>query len=1135
MSAMRIDSLGGGGGGGGVPSLDQVFAHGGDKMADIAARYGFSEGALRAANPGVGEPVAGQAIRLPATDTATAEQASPAAPLTADRRTAIDQWVMQHEGRGVLFGRDVAEAARQMTPAEQAYLVDRSIDALSGKRDTYRRLASFSAALVEAAPQLSSAAGSRLAERAAGFARQATVEGNGLEGYSANALAKAAMAVAGSRGAGEVRSMINGLGADGAGLFADALMRGGAADARQVATALSALNAGPENEVSRQFTIHAFSSAQKDFYLERGPAMAPMATALSRLMHPGDAAAQSFDANRLGKILGTPAGAQLMAPEAPNEDASVALRWQALGALKAHPEVTADKLAKLDSAWTDPTIAQHIATAPAQQLLQARGDEAQALRGTDLDNTIGVALHLPPDALPKNETAPQAAAREKATAEGRYSYFAKQEPVTAVRDAIRDAAQAVGGDRQGPKVTVLPVQVSTAEHGPVQLALFRIDGPKGSQFVDNTGARYASFDEWRTRNKLPEGVMTFPPGGHLTAGADGRVRLQTQDTPKTHDTLGKILGVADKVALVGGIVAGTCLTFGVGGAVITGIAVGTTAYGAARAGQNLYDRSTRHQSLDPLKSSEARADWLNLFASGLSAGGVVAGPAARALSGANVVSPTMAGAVAAVRITAVAADAASMGNQTYELAKNWDQLSAADKAMAGLNLAFWGAGAGAQVRGGGARQLFNFEAQRQHVLAEYSPPVRYSDQLGSGVRLHTEGADHKLGATYVEAGLHATQADIDLHSQLAQRLASQSGIEGWARRLIGEQHAPVGSRLYEAQAEVAKLGEVLHAAEARLARPGTSAAEKAQLGADIEYYKHLQGQYREQLAGFERNPSLGLEPGRGYIEQPSGGAQMAESLGYPKIPAPNQHWVLTPEGQLIIRPNPDQGHLPRMAVVDGKIVQVANDPIRPTYKGDATTVSVDSATRTQVLDRLHAVRDEARKVYMPLFEREQRGEPLTKAETEQMYMALQKMNDQSRLIGEHGAESAIKTRYADPELVYGGPGAASKSGDFDQVWKAGDQYIVVEAKGGSAPLGSRRVSNQVASQGTREYFEEIVRLMSKSKNPETAKLADELTEAMKAGKVTYLEARTPIRIGGDGKGQSADVKLREFDLNGGGR
>jgi hypothetical protein len=1128
---MRIDSLGGGGGGGGAPSLDQVFAHSGDRMADIAARYGFSEGALRAANPGVGEPVAGQAIRLPAADTAAAAQASPAAPLTAERRAAIDQWVTQHEGRGVLFGRDVAEAARQMTPAEQAYLVDRSIDALSGKRDTYRRLASFSAALGEAAPQLSSAAGARLAERAAGFARQATVEGKGLDGYGANALAHAALAVADSRGAGEVRSMINGLGAEGAGLFADALLRGGAADSKRVATALSALNAGPENEVSRQFTIHAFSSAQKDFYLERSPAMAPMAAALARLMHPGDAAAQSFDANRLGKILATPAGAQLLAPEAPNEDASVALRWQALGALKAHPEVTADKLAKLDSAWTDPTIAQHIASAPARQLLQARGDESQALRGTDLDNTIGVALHLPPDALPRSETAQQVSAREKATAGGRYSYYAKQEPVTAVRDAIRDAAQAVGGDRQGPRVTVLPVQVSTAEHGPVQLALFRVDGPKGSQFVDNTGARYASFDEWRTRNKLPEGVMTFPPGGHLTAGADGQPRLQTQDTPKTHDTLGKVLGVVDKVALVGGIVAGTCLTFGVGGVLMTGIAVGATAYGAARAGQDLYDRSTRHQSLDPLTSSEARADWLNLFASGLSAGGVVAGPAARALSGANVVSPTMAGAVAAVRISAVAADAASMGNQTYELAKNWDRLSAADKAMAGLNLAFWGAGAGAQMRGGGARQLFDFEAQRQHVLAEYTPPVRYSDQLGSGVRLHTEGAGHKLGGTYVEAGLQATQADIELHSQLAQRLASQSGIEGWARRLMGEQHAPVGTRLYEAQAEVAKLGEVLHAAEAKLARPGTSAAEKAQLGADIEHYRHLQGRYRDELAGFERNPSLGLEPGRGYIEQPSGGAQMAESLGYPKIPAPNQHWVLTPEQDLIIRPNPDHGHLPRMAVVDGKIVQVATDPIRPTYKGDATTVPVDAATRTQVLDRLHAVRDEARKVYMPLHERELRGEPLTKAETGQMYAALQKMNDQSRLIGEQGAASAIKTRYANPELVYGGPAAGSKSGDFDQVWKVGDRYIVVEAKGGAAPLGSRRVGDDVAMQGTPEYFEKIVELMSKSKNPDTARLAKDIEKAAEAGKVSYVEARTPVRIGSDGRGSSPEVKLREFDLN----
>ena len=46
--------------------LEQVFGRLGDMLADLAARHGVSEPALRAANPGIGERLApGEAVRLP--------------------------------------------------------------------------------------------------------------------------------------------------------------------------------------------------------------------------------------------------------------------------------------------------------------------------------------------------------------------------------------------------------------------------------------------------------------------------------------------------------------------------------------------------------------------------------------------------------------------------------------------------------------------------------------------------------------------------------------------------------------------------------------------------------------------------------------------------------------------------------------------------------------------------------------------------------------------------------------------------------------------------------------------------------------------------------------------------------------
>ncbi|WP_025502329.1 hypothetical protein [Vibrio parahaemolyticus] len=51
------------------------------------------------------------------------------------------------------------------------------------------------------------------------------------------------------------------------------------------------------------------------------------------------------------------------------------------------------------------------------------------------------------------------------------------------------------------------------------------------------------------------------------------------------------------------------------------------------------------------------------------------------------------------------------------------------------------------------------------------------------------------------------------------------------------------------------------------------------------------------------------------------------------------------------------------------------------------------------------------------------------------------------------------------------------------------EIIIVEAKGGSSPLGSRKIGNEAYQQGTSKYAAEIVKLMSENKEGTTEKLA----------------------------------------------
>ncbi len=1141
-----------------------------------------------AAPPPFGTPP--PAALPPASPRAPASPQPAAGDVAPERRASIEAWVRDnarprgfdgvlHDDRFFYAGHDrVADALagtsdlHRLSPPEQRLLLNRSLDVWQASGDT-EQIGQLADSLAGKGA-LSQMGAHLYAERAASVAQGALGRDVAPDTrVVASTLAAGAMVAAGPRDAHAIRALVEGLGPAAAGGFADALdgstttagsSMSGPDDQGRLAGVLGALNAGPNTAAGRSFVTHAFASATQWTYRDisvgefgvhdmgQTNVAQPMAAALSRLAHPGDPTAQARDTARLGAILQSPAGAKLFAPDyssmwtgpdAASDQVSAAARFQALDAVIADSSITARSLERHDSPWTDPQIAEGLARGHAQALLQARGDAAEALPGTLLENTVGVAMGLAPGPVAAGETAAQRAARERGIAAGTVSAYANArdaEPVRLAGDAVRAAAGQVGGDPAAPRVTVLPVQVATADSPAVSLPLFRVDGPRGERFVDNRGGLYASFADWQARNALPDGTMTFPLGGHLSADPSGRVRLASADTPETHDTLHHVEHVLDKAALVGGVIAGGAIVIGSGGTLAPAVLLAAGAYGAARSVQDLAEMDGRGRTLNPLSSGEARNAWLTLAASGLTGAGAVSGSLARAAAGTSVLSRTMAGAAVALNGAAMGADAAAVANQTVEAARNWDRMSPTERLGAGLNLAFWGLGARAQARGD-VHALFDFDAQRARVMAESQAPVLHDPGApGGSVAIQYDGAGGRLGSAHIVAGPGAKEADIALHQRQLQGLAEGSGAEGRVRRLFGNTAAPIRSRVWEANAEVRKLDEVIGAADRRLQAGGLSEPDRAQLGADLDAWRAQRAGHAADLERFQAHPALGAQPGTGVVEQPSGGRDRAAQLGRPEIPASGYHWAML-DGDLLIRPNGEAAGRPHLVWDDAqnRAVEAAGDPVRPTYAGDKESFTLPTEARRDVMAPLLLRRDQAQAEYQPLAALKAGRAPLTSEQQKALVRSQQGVTDASRELGEHGAAAYVHARYdrsgAQAELVYGGPGAASKSGDFDQVWRVRgadgrERYVVMEAKGGASPLGTRMVGDRAAMQGTRAYFNKIVSIMGKSGDASARGAAAELRVADDLGDVTYLEARTPVKLDANGRSSSQSVVVHEFDI-----
>ena len=155
--------------------------------------------------------------------------------------------------------------------------------------------------------------------------------------------------------------------------------------------------------------------------------------------------------------------------------------------------------------------------------------------------------------------------------------------------------------------------------------------------------------------------------------------------------------------------------------------------------------------------------------------------------------------------------------------------------------------------------------------------------------------------------------------------------------------------------------------------------------------------------------------------------------------------------------------------------------------------------------------------------------PLTSEDATKLKEIYAQINEQSRQLGEQAAEAVMSGKGG--KKIYPLTKVHSTSGDFDQVWKIGDEFHIVEAKGGSGSLGARSIGEGMrAEQGTIEYARSIAENMAtRGATKEIRALGRELRAAMDAGKVKYVLVRAPIGTKA-GVAVLGDVKVSQFVL-----
>ena len=220
--------------------------------------------------------------------------------------------------------------------------------------------------------------------------------------------------------------------------------------------------------------------------------------------------------------------------------------------------------------------------------------------------------------------------------------------------------------------------------------------------------------------------------------------------------------------------------------------------------------------------------------------------------------------------------------------------------------------------------------------------------------------------------------------------------------------------------------------------------------------------------------------------------------------------------------------IPTVALPDWLVAQRQQRTAR--YVGAAEKFDIPAAVRAD-FEQVLAEREEARQTRNEI---NAQPRPLEEHDSRELSTTRYEVNESSRELGDMAGQAFIDRNFPGAESIYPPPGAPSRSGDFDQVWKATDAngntvWVVIEAKGGSSDLGGRTLADGTfAQQGSAAYFDRIIEVMSQS--PDGARVADDLAAARVWDAVRYFEVRAPL---GEQAGQTVlkPLESREFDLS----
>ncbi len=154
------------------------------------------------------------------------------------------------------------------------------------------------------------------------------------------------------------------------------------------------------------------------------------------------------------------------------------------------------------------------------------------------------------------------------------------------------------------------------------------------------------------------------------------------------------------------------------------------------------------------------------------------------------------------------------------------------------------------------------------------------------------------------------------------------------------------------------------------------------------------------------------------------------------------------------------------------------------------------------------------------------SDPLRGKEHEDYKKAMQGVIGSSEEAGELAGRAFVKTQYPKAKEIDATTSGGGKSGEFDLVYENSGAYIVVEAKGGTSPLGSRRTSDgKRAQQGSPEYFEAITEVMRTDSKPQIVQLGADLHQAFHNGGVEYYMVRQ--KFNGDTPGE---IIVKKFQI-----